>query len=97
MNSLPNDIPTRQASDETGASLRARHRNYRAAKVTQGLLVLVSILLPVIRGLIGPWRVPEIRPYLALGQPDLLVMETGLFDRIQKDRLEARRQAAGAV
>lgn len=87
MNSLRNDIPMRQASDENRCLLRARHRNYRAAKVTQGLLVLVSILLPVVGVWIGP-KVPEIRPYLALASLILLVMETAQFDRIQKDRLK---------
>lgn len=87
MNCLRNDIPMRQASDESRDLLRARHRNYRAAKVTQGLLVLVSILMPVIGVWIGP-QVPEIRPYLALASLILLVMETALFDRIQKDRLK---------
>lgn len=87
MNSLRNDIPTRQASDESRDLLRARHRNYHAAKVTQGLLVLVSILMPVIGVWIGP-QVPEVRPYLALASLLLLVMETALIDRIQKDRLK---------
>lgn len=87
MNCHQNDIPTRQASDENRGLLRARHRNYRAAKVTQGLLVLVSILLPVIGLWIGP-QVPEIRAYLALASLILLVMDTALFDRIQKDRLK---------
>lgn len=83
MNSPRNDIPTRQASDENRGLLRARHRNYRAAKVTQGLLVLVSILLPVIGVWIGPHQ-----PYLALASLILLVMETAVFDRIQKNRLK---------
>lgn len=87
MNSLRNDIPTRQASDENRGLLRARHRNYRAAKVTQGLLVLLSIVLPVIGVWVGP-QAPEIRPYLALTSLILLVMETALFDRIQKDQLK---------
>lgn len=34
MNSLQNHIPSRQASDENRGLLRARDRNYRAAKVT---------------------------------------------------------------
>ncbi|MBV6865020.1 S-4TM family putative pore-forming effector [Xanthomonas euvesicatoria] len=87
MKSIRNNIPKRQASDENRGLLRARHRNYRAAKVTQGFLVLVSILLPVIGLWIGP-QFQEIRPYLALASLILLVMETALFDRIQKDRLK---------
>lgn len=87
MNIFRNEIPTLQASDENRSLLRARDRNYRAAKVTQGLLVLVSILLPVVGVWIGP-QIPEIRPYLALVSLILLVMETALFDRIQKDRLK---------
>lgn len=87
MNSPKNDIPSRQASEENRGLLRARHRNYRAAKITQGILVLVSILLPVIGVSLGP-QAPEIRPYLALASLILLVMETALFERIQKDRLK---------
>jgi hypothetical protein len=87
MNSLRNHIPMRQASDENRGLLRARHRNYCAAKVTQGLLVLVSILLPVIGIWVGP-QVPEIQPYLALASLILLAMDTALLDRIQKDRLK---------
>ena len=87
MNNLQNDIPTRQASHENRSLLRARHRNYRAAKVTQGLLVLVSIILPVIGVWVGP-QLPEIRPYLALASLILLVMETALLDRIQRDRIK---------
>lgn len=87
MNNLLNDIPRRQASDENRRLLRARHRNYHAAKLTQGLLVLVSILLPVIGVWIGP-QVPEFRPYLALAALILLVLETALFDQVQKDRLK---------
>ncbi|WP_095162619.1 S-4TM family putative pore-forming effector [Pseudomonas sp. Irchel 3F5] len=87
MSSLQNNIPTQQASDVNRGLLRARHRNYRAAKVTQGLLVLVSIILPIIGVWVGP-QFPEIRPYLALASLILLLMETALFDRIQKDRLK---------
>lgn len=87
MNNLRNNIPTQQATDVNRSLLRARHRNYRAAKVTQGLLVLVSIILPVIGVWVGP-QIPETRPYLALASLILLVMETALFDRIQKDRLK---------
>jgi hypothetical protein len=87
MNSLRNDIPTRQATVENRSLLRARHRNYRTAKITQGLLVLMSILLPVMGVWIGP-QIPEIRPYLALASLILLVMDTALFDRLQKDRLK---------
>jgi len=87
MNISGNDIPARQASEERRGLLRARHRNYRAAKVTQGILLMVSILLPVIGVWIGP-QVPEIRPYMTLASLILLVMETAVFDRIQKDRLK---------
>ena len=87
MTSMQNDIPKRQTSGENQGLLRARDRNYHAAKVTQGFLVLVSILLPVAGVWIGP-QAPEIMPYLALASLILLVTETALFDRIQKDRLK---------
>lgn len=87
MDNLGNDIPMRQASEQNRCLLRARRRNYHAAKITQGILVLVSILLPVVGVCIGA-QVPEIRPYLALASLILLVMEAALFDRIQKERLK---------
>lgn len=82
-----NDIPTLQASEEKRRLLRARGRNYRAAKVTQGILVILSVVLPIVGICLGP-RVPEVQPYLALSGLILLLLETALFDRVQKDRLK---------
>lgn len=82
-----NDIPMRQTLDENKRLLRARNRNYRAAKMTQGVLVALSIILPV-TGVLGGHYMPEIRPYIALSGLILLLMETALIDRIQKDRLK---------
>lgn len=82
-----NDIPTLQASEKNRRLLRARGRNYRAAKVTQGILVILSIVLPIVGIWFGP-RMPEVQPYLALSGLILLLLETALFDRIQKDRLK---------
>lgn len=87
MESLQNDIPTRQVLEENKRLLRARDRNYRAAKVTQGIMVILSIILPIV----GIWfglSVPEVRPYLALSGLILLVLETALIEQIQKDRLK---------
>lgn len=84
---LQNDIPVRQARDENKRLLRARDRNYRAAKTTQGTLVALSIMLPVVGVLAAPY-LPEIRPYAALAGLILLLLETALIDRVQKDRLK---------
>ncbi|GAB3253599.1 S-4TM family putative pore-forming effector [Chitinimonas naiadis] len=87
MNTLENDIPARQTLGEKKRLLRARGRNYQAAKMTQGILVILSILLPLGGVLVGP-HVPEVRPYIALSGLILLLLETALLDRIQKDRLK---------
>lgn len=87
MESLQNDIPTRQVLEENKRLLRARDRSYRAAKVTQGIMVILSIILPIVGVWFGP-STPEVRPYLAMSGLILLVLETALIDRIQKDRLK---------
>jgi hypothetical protein len=86
-NAIKNEILTRQSRVENRLLLRARDRNYRAAKWTQGLLVLVSVLLPVLGVLVGPSH-PVVRPYVAVAGLVLLVLETALLDRMQKDRLK---------
>lgn len=87
MQSQQNDIPTRQAAEENKRLLRARDRNYGAAKVTQGILVTLSISLPLVGIWLGP-SVPEVRPYLALSGLILMVLEAALIERVQKDRLK---------
>lgn len=82
-----NIILALQALDENKLLLRARHRNYKAAKLTQGVLIMLSILLPVVGVLMGP-HMPEVRPYIALSAVILLLLETALIDRVQKDRLK---------
>lgn len=82
-----NDIAALQALEENRRLLRARDRNYRAAKRTQGIQVALSIALPVVGVLLGP-SVPEVRPYIALSGLLLLLLETALFDRLQKERLK---------
>jgi hypothetical protein len=82
-----NDILALQALDENRRLLRARHRNYNAAKLTQGILVMLSIILPLVGVLVGP-HMPEVRPYIALSALILLLLETALIDRVQKDRLK---------
>lgn len=82
-----NEITTRQARVENKLLLRARDRNYRAAKLTQGIVVAMSVVLPVIGVLVGPSH-PEVQPYVALTGLVLLVLETALIDRVQKDRIK---------
>jgi hypothetical protein len=82
-----NEILTRQARAENKLLLRARDRNYRAAKLTQGAVVLLSILLPIVGVMIGPCY-PGVQPYVALSGLVLLLLETALIDRVQKDRLK---------
>lgn len=82
-----NEIVTCQSRIENKLLLRARERNYRAAKLTQGIIVALSVVLPIIGVLVGP-SYPEVWPYVALAGLVLLVLETALIDRMQKDRLK---------
>src|SRR5690606_5390279 len=56
-------------------------------KVTQGILVIFSVILPIVGVWLGP-HMPELKPYLALSGLIILLLETALFDRIQRDRLK---------
>lgn len=85
MEDVKNEIVARQASAENKLLLRARDRNYRASKWTQGFVVTLSILLPVFGVLVGPFHA-GVRPYVALAGLVLLLLETALIDRVQKDR-----------
>lgn len=87
MSETTNEILIKQAQNENKLLLRARDRNYRAAKLTQGIVVFVSVLLPVTGLLIGPHH-PEVRPYIALSGLFMLLLETAIIDRWQKDRLK---------
>lgn len=85
MEEVKNEIVARQRRAENKLLLRARDRNYRAAKLTQGFVVALSVLLPVFGVLVGPSHA-GVRPYVALAGLVLLLLETALIDRIQKDR-----------
>ena len=80
-----NQIPILQLRPELVALLRARYRAFRDAKVIQGLLLSLTILLPVV-GVLTSAKYPETRPYLALAALVLLLLDVGLIDPRQKDR-----------
>ncbi len=82
-----NEITARQSLETNRRLLRARDRNYRAAKWMQGIQVALSIALPVTGVLLAP-HVPWIRPYIALSALLLLFLEAAIFDRMQKERLK---------
>lgn len=82
-----NDITTKQTQPELVALLRARERTYANAKSTQGKLVLLTIVLPVMSVLLAP-DFPQVRPYLALAALLLLMLDTGIIERLQKDRVK---------
>ncbi len=82
-----NNIISLQTLEENKRLLRARDRNYGGAKWTQGVLVALSIILPVFGVFVGP-HVPEVRPYIALSALILLLLETAIIDRVQKERLK---------
>jgi len=84
---IKNEIVTRQALVENKLLLRARDRNYRKAKLTQGFVVTLSVALPVIGVFVGP-NYPEVQPYIALLGLILIVLDMALIDHVQEDRLK---------
>lgn len=82
-----NEIPSQQALPELVALIRARDRTYRAAKLTQGTFVILSILLPIAGVFLGP-NYPSLKPFLALSGLILLLVDTAYLDRLQKDRIK---------
>jgi hypothetical protein len=82
-----NDIPTKQNRPHLLALLRARKRTYKAAKLTQGVFVLLTIALPVVSVFLAPDH-PHLKPYLALAALALLLVDTGIIERLQKDRMK---------
>lgn len=82
-----NEITVRQSRPQLVALLRARERTYHAAKFTQGVLVLLTIALPVLSVLLAP-RFPSLKPYLALAALVLLFLDTGIVERVQKERVK---------
>jgi len=84
---MTNDITVKQSQPHMVALLRARERTYHAAKFTQGGMVILTIALPVMSVLLAP-RFPLLKPYLALAALVLLLLDTGLIERIQKERVK---------
>lgn len=82
-----NDIPVQQAKPERIRFLRARDRNYHFAKWTQGVMVSVSIALPVLGAIEGPTH-PTVKAFVALVAIILLLLDTAWIERLQKDRIK---------
>ena len=81
-----NNIPIEQTKPEFVNLLRARYNTYQAAKWTQGIFVLASILLPVASAVLGKWE--WAKPYFASAGLGLLLLDVALLDRFQKDRIK---------
>ncbi|QDZ28700.1 S-4TM family putative pore-forming effector [Noviherbaspirillum sp. UKPF54] len=79
-----NDIPAKQSHPDFVALLRARYRNYRAAKRAQGSFVFLTIAIPMFSVLLAP-TYPQLKPYLALAAVILLLLDVGFIDPLQKD------------
>lgn len=84
---MGNSISTKQQSPELVALLRARFRTYRSAKRTQALFVAFAIGLPMASTFLVP-TYPELKPYLVMASLLLMLLDTGLVERIQKERLK---------
>lgn len=84
---MTNEITVKQAQPQLVALLRARERTYHAAKFTQGGLVILTIALPILSVLLAP-QFPLLKPYLALAALVLLLLDTGIIERLQKERVK---------
>lgn len=83
---MNNDIERLQSCAKNKLLLRARYRNYQAAKFMQGIFVSLSIVLPI-AGFSASRICPSMSPYIALLGLILLILENALVDRFQKYRL----------
>ena len=63
--------------------LRAQRLFYARAKLHQNLFTILALLLPAI-GLIFGAHFPQIRPYLGFGSILVLLLEAGIFSRMQR-------------
>lgn len=82
-----NGIIELQAKPEMVRLIWARDKTYQAAKRTQGWFVFWTAAVPVIGALTSVlW--PGLKPVLALISLLLLLLDVGLIDRLQKERLK---------
>lgn len=82
-----NDIMELQAKPEMVRLIWARDRTYQAAKYTQGWFVFGTVAVPVI-GALTSGIYPSLKPALALMSLLLLILDVGLIDHLQKERLK---------
>ncbi|HNB77160.1 MAG TPA: S-4TM family putative pore-forming effector [Rhodocyclaceae bacterium] len=82
-----NSIPSKQLLPEHVALLRARFRAYQLVKRIQALFLILTITLPVASVLLVP-TYPQIKPYVALMALVLLLLDTTLIERLQKDLMK---------
>lgn len=82
-----NEIQINQSQPHLVSLLRARERTYHAAKYTQGALVILTIALPVMSVLLTP-SFPLLKPYLAFAALVFLMVDTGIIERLQKERVK---------
>lgn len=82
-----NDIPAEQAKLGHVKLIRARDRTYQSAKLTQGCFITLSIGLPIASVVLAP-TFPNLKPYFAMLGLALLLIDVGILDRLQKDRIK---------
>lgn len=81
----PNEIVVKQVKAELVALLRARYAIYSTAKMTQGGFIFLTVALPVASILLAR-HFPALKAYFALAALIVLLMDTAMIERIQKDR-----------
>lgn len=84
---IKNDITELQAKPEMVRLIWARDKTYQAAKYTQGWFVIWTVAVPVIGALTSSLG-PGLKPALALIGLLFLLLDVGLIDRLQKERLK---------
>jgi hypothetical protein len=79
-----NQINTTQNVDEQIQLLHAQRIFYGRAKMQQTIFVIFAILLPALSLLLAS-HLPKSKPYFALAGIFLLLLEIGLFTKLQKE------------
>lgn len=84
---LANEITTKQIRPEMVDLLRAQYRAYASAKWLQGGFVVLSIIPPML-GYFLINSFPQTKEYLALSALILVLLDVGLLDHLQKERMK---------
>jgi hypothetical protein len=88
-----NEIANRQNSDEFLWLMRARSQIYREAGRFQKAQLILTVLVPLVTGLVGVF-VPDFRPYAGALAVIITILDASWLDRQQRKKLKTAAKIA---